>query len=82
MKLSELPLGDPASKYEYQPEWDVFFLDRVLPGPLRFPAAYGFIPQTVGPDGDEVDVLIIQEEPVSLGVVVKVRPIAMFSMSW
>lgn len=97
MKLTELPLGDAAprelnavveipkgsrNKYEYEPEWNVFCLDRVLPGPLRFPTAYGFIPQTVGPDGDEIDVLIVQDEPVALGIVLRVRPIAMFSMDW
>jgi inorganic pyrophosphatase len=97
MKLTELPLGDAApkevnavveipknskNKYEYRPEWNAFFLDRVLSGPLRFPTAYGFIPQTVAPDGDEVDVLIIQDEPVEAGTVMAVRPIGMFSMDW
>jgi inorganic pyrophosphatase len=62
IKLTTLPLGAAApkeinavveipkgskNKYEYQPEWHAFFLDRVLPGPLRFPTAFGFIPQTV-----------------------------------
>lgn len=97
MKLTELPLGEDAprevnavveipkgskNKYEYQPEWEAFFLDRVLPGPLQFPTAYGFIPQTVAPDGDEIDVLIVQDEPVEAGIVLKVRPIGMFSMHW
>lgn len=97
MRWTELPLGDDAprevnavveipkgskNKYEYQPEWDVLTLDRVLPGPLQFPTAYGFIPQTIGADGDAVDVLVVQDEPVSAGIVMKVRPIGMFSMSW
>ncbi len=97
MKLTELPLGDGAprevnavveipkgskNKYEYQPEWGAFFLDRVLPGPLQFPTAYGFIPQTIAPDGDGIDVLIIQDEPVVAGTVMLVRPVAMFGMKW
>jgi inorganic pyrophosphatase len=95
VKLTDLPIGDQApelvhavieiprtskNKFEYRPEWEAFFLDRILAGPLRFPSAYGFIPQTAGMDGDAVDVLVIQEEPAITGCVVQARPVGMFRM--
>lgn len=96
-RFNELPIGEDApdavnavieipkgskNKYEYSPELDVFALDRVLPGPLRFPAAYGFVPQTVAPDGDELDILVIQDEPVAMAVMVAARPLAKLRMTW
>ncbi len=53
-------------------EWDrkraCFMLDRVEPAIFAKPCNYGFIPQTLDEDGDELDTLIITEEPVPMGV--------------
>jgi inorganic pyrophosphatase len=53
-------------------EWDrgraAFMLDRVEPGIFAKPCNYGFIPQTLDEDGDELDVLLVTEEPVPTGV--------------
>lgn len=53
-------------------EWDrqraAFNLDRVEPKLFPKPTNYGFIPQTLDDDGDELDTLLITEEPVSTGV--------------
>lgn len=53
-------------------EWDrkraCFMLDRVEPGIFAKPCNYGFIPQTLDEDGDELDTLIITDEPVPMGV--------------
>lgn len=53
-------------------EWDrkraVFKLDRVEPGIFAKPCNYGFIPQTLDEDGDELDTLIICGEPLPMGV--------------
>lgn len=95
MKLTEIPIGDDApevvravveipkgskNKFEYVPEWGTYLLDRVLAGPLRFPTAYGFIPQTAGVDGDRMDVLVIQDEPTITGCVVEARPLGLLRM--
>lgn len=53
-------------------EWDrkraVFMLDRVEPAIFAKPCNYGFIPQTLDEDGDELDTLIVCSEPLPMGV--------------
>lgn len=53
-------------------EWDrkraAFMLDRVEPAIFAKPCNYGFIPQTLDEDGDELDTLIITDEPIPTGV--------------
>ena len=50
-------------KWEYDRKNDRLFLDRVLKYPYFYPYAYGFFPNTLGNDGDELDVLLITESP-------------------
>jgi inorganic pyrophosphatase len=53
-------------------EWDrkraAFMLDRVEPAIFAKPCNYGFIPQTLDADGDELDALIVADEPIPMGV--------------
>ena len=49
-------------KWEYDRINDSLFLDRVLKYPYFYPYAYGFFPNTIGNDGDELDVLLITEK--------------------
>ncbi len=53
-------------------EWDrdhaAFMLDRVEPAIFAKPVNYGFIPQTLDEDGDELDTLIVCDEPLPTGV--------------
>jgi inorganic pyrophosphatase len=49
-------------KWEYDRINDQLFLDRVLKYPYFYPYAYGFFPNTMGNDGDELDVLLITEK--------------------
>ncbi len=53
-------------------EWDraraAFMLDRVEPAIFAKPCNYGFIPQTKDEDGDELDVLVVCDEPIPTGV--------------
>ena len=53
-------------------EWDrkraAFMLDRVEPAIFAKPVNYGFIPQTLDEDGDELDTLIVCDEPIPTGV--------------
>lgn len=64
-------------------EWDrkraVFMLDRVEPGIFAKPCNYGFIPQTLDEDGDELDTLIITEEPLQTGVWMEARIIGVLN---
>ena len=58
-------------------EWDrkraAFTLDRVEPSVFAKPVNYGFIPQTLDEDGDELDTLIVCDEPIPTGVWLEVR---------
>ena len=49
-------------KWEYDRVNDRLFLDRVLKYPYFYPYAYGFFPNTLGNDGDELDALLITEK--------------------
>ncbi len=53
-------------------EWDrkraAFVLDRVEPSIYAKPVNYGFIPQTLDEDGDELDTLVVTDEPLPTGI--------------
>ncbi len=55
-------------KIEWDRERAAFMLDRVEPAIFAKPCNYGFIPQTLDEDGDELDTLIVTGEPVPTGV--------------
>lgn len=77
--IVEIPKGS-RNKYEYNIEFNVFQLDRVLYSSMHYPEAYGFIPSTLYEDGDPVDVLIFIDQPLHVGVLVEVRPIGILRM--
>ncbi|HRQ86760.1 MAG TPA: inorganic diphosphatase [Candidatus Saccharibacteria bacterium] len=63
----EIPTGS-AHKIEWNRELATFQLDRVEPAIFAKPTNYGFIPQTLDEDGDELDALVITSEPLPTGV--------------
>src|SRR5579859_3711973 len=60
-------------KIEYRRKLGTFEVDRVEPDAFPKPANYGFIPQTLDGDGDELDTLVVSPEPIPTGVHLKVR---------
>ena len=66
----EIPKGSML-KAEWARHDEYFVLDRVEPGIFAKPTNYGFIPQTLDEDGDELDTLVITAEPLPMGLVVK-----------
>ena len=62
-------------KYEYNPEWEAFVLDRVVHSSVVFPVEYGFISQTWYDDNDPLDIMVMSHEPLEVGCIIKVRPI-------
>ncbi len=58
-------------KIEWRRKEEFFALDRVEPGIFAKPVNYGFIPQTLDEDGDELDTLIVTGEPIPMGVVIE-----------
>jgi inorganic pyrophosphatase len=63
----EIPEGS-SLKVEWDRKHAAFKLDRVEPSIFAKPCNYGFIPQTLDEDGDELDTLIICPEPLTTGV--------------
>lgn len=63
----EIPEGSRL-KVEWDRQRAAFMLDRVEPRIFAKPCNYGFIPQTLDEDGDELDTLIICPEPLPTGV--------------
>ena len=70
----EIPTGS-NQKIEWNRELAVFELDRIEPQIFAKPCNYGFIPQTLDEDGDELDVLIITEQPLTTGIFLKAKVI-------
>lgn len=68
----EIPTGS-SHKIEWNRSLAVFQLDRVEPSIFAKPTNYGFIPQTLDEDGDELDALIITNEPLATGVFLEAK---------
>ena len=86
--LSHLPLSDPDSgdligvietpkgssnKYDYDEAYAAFRLAAVMPDGSSFPYDFGFIPSTVGDDGDPLDVLVFLDAAAPVGCIVGIR---------
>lgn len=63
----EIPKGSTL-KIEWDRKRAAFMLDRVEPAIFAKPVNYGFIPKTIDEDGDELDTLVITDEPIPTGV--------------
>lgn len=63
----EISMGS-MNKIEYHRATGTFQLDRVEPAIFAKPTNYGFIPATLDEDGDELDTLVVTEEPLPTGV--------------
>ena len=70
----EIPQGS-SHKIEWNRELAVMQLDRVEPTIFAKPTNYGFIPQTLDEDGDELDTLIITDEPLTTGIFMEAKVI-------
>jgi inorganic pyrophosphatase len=73
-------MSGSRDKFEYQPEWQAFVLNRIIPSSVVFPVAYGFVPQTWYLDDDPLDIMTLSFEPLAVGVVAKVRVIGALVM--
>jgi inorganic pyrophosphatase len=75
----EIPRGS-RNKYEIDDETGHVFLDRRLFTATTYPADYGYIPETLGEDGDPLDAFVLLEDPVYPGIWVEGRPIGVLNM--
>lgn len=68
----EIPAGS-NHKVEWNRDKAAFQLDRVEPIIFAKPTNYGFIPQTLDEDGDELDALIITDQPLATGIFLEAK---------
>jgi inorganic pyrophosphatase len=61
--IIEIPKGSRA-KYEIHKESGLIMLDRVLYASMYYPQNYGFVPQTLGEDGDPLDIMVLTQVTV------------------
>jgi inorganic pyrophosphatase len=74
--IIETPKGS-RNKFDYDPESQLFGLGGILPEGMVFPFDFGFIPSTLGDDGDPVDVLVLMDAPAHVGCLLEIRVIGM-----
>src|SRR5690554_7622977 len=73
----EIPAGS-RNKYEFDFDLKMMRFDRLLFSSMKYPADYGFIPETLALDNDPLDVLVLTTEPTIPGLVMEVKPIGVF----
>ncbi len=78
--MIEIPKGT-RNKYEMDRDTGVIWLDRMLFTSTRYPADYGFVPETLAEDDDPLDALVRLEEATFPGCHIRARPIGVFIMS-
>src|SRR6478609_225109 len=76
--IIETPKGC-RNKFDYDPEMNLFMLGGLLPEGMMFPFDFGFIPSTLGEDGDPVDILVLMDAPAHVGCLVDVRIIGVIA---
>ncbi len=77
--IVEVPKGS-KNKYEYDRERGRIKLDRVLFSAVHYPADYGYVEGTLAEDGDEVDILVLLDEPTFSGCLIQAKPIGLLLM--
>ncbi len=77
--IIEIPKNS-LNKYEIDKETGMIALDRANYSAHPYPFDYGFVPQTLWDDGDALDVIVLTTFPLNVGVLVKVRLIAIMEM--
>src|SRR5437868_14956126 len=72
--IIETPKGC-RNKFDYDPDSGLFMLGGLLPEGMMFPFDFGFIPSTLGEDGDPLDILVLLDAPAHVGCLIEVRVI-------
>lgn len=78
--IVEIPKGS-RNKYEYDAKLGAIKLDRFISASVVYPTDYGYVPETLAPDGDPLDVLVCVSEPTLPGCIVVAKAVGLFKMS-
>lgn len=75
----EIPMGSDV-KYELDKDMGVIIADRFSHTAMQFPFNYGFVPNTLGEDGDPLDIMVVCDRSVYPGTVISSVVIGMLEM--
>src|SRR6201988_1257910 len=70
--IIETPKGS-RNKFDYGPLSGLFMLGGLLPEGMMFPFDFGFVPSTLGEDGDPLDIMVLMDAPAHVGCLIEVR---------
>lgn len=76
--IIETPKGC-RNKFKYDPDSNLFMLGGLLPEGMMFPFDFGFIPSTLGEDGDPLDIMVLMDAPAHVGCLIEVRIIGIIN---
>ena len=76
----EIPANSLGVKYEFDKESGAITVDRFISVAMHYPCNYGFVPNTLGDDGDPIDVLVVTKYPLQIGSVINAKPIGVLIM--
>ena len=76
--IVETPKGC-RNKFDYDRDSGLFMLGGLLPEGMMFPFDFGFIPSTLGEDGDPLDIMVLMDAPAHVGCLIEVRIIGVIS---
>ena len=79
--IIEIPLRSDPVKYEVDKDTGAVFVDRFMGTAMHYPCNYGYVPHSLGEDGDPVDVLVATPYPLISGAVIRCRPVGMLNMT-
>ncbi len=77
--VTEIPAGGMI-KYETDAKTGFIVADRFQSMPVAYPANYGSLTQSLGGDGDPLDVIFYTRAPLQPGTLIKLRPIGVLKM--
>jgi inorganic pyrophosphatase len=76
--IIETPKGC-RNKFDYDPDSGLFMLGGLLPEGMMFPFDFGFLPCTLGEDGDPLDIMVLMDAPAHVGCLIEVRIIGIIT---
>lgn len=77
--IIEIPFNT-STKYEVDKEHHLLRFDRMLQTAMHYPGNYGYIPKTLGGDGDPLDIIMPVEYQINPMSLVRVRPVGVIIM--
>src|SRR5258708_29836508 len=77
--IVETPKGS-RNKFNFDSQSGLFCLGTTMPLGVTFPFEFGFLPSTLGEDGDPLDVLILMDAPTFVGCLVDARLIGVLEI--